>query len=140
MAATTSTQQATAALGSTVRRLSRRGRRTPSSLGSHIHLARGKRLADTAKGSLCRAKGCVVTRAAAGSDGGGGGGGGELNTNILYERMKALQAKEAAVNSAVEEAAIEQDQAIVAGIRGDAAERPAPSGEGEEGEREDPIQ
>lgn len=140
MAATTSTQQATAALGSTVRRLSRRGRRTPSSLGSDIHLARGKRLADTAKGSLCRAKGCVVTRAAAGSDGGGGGGGGELNTNILYERMKALQAKEAAVNSAVEEAAIEQDQAIVAGIRGDAAERPAPSGEGEEGEREDPIQ
>ena len=34
-----------------------------------------------------------------------------MNTNILYERMKALQAKEAAENSAVVDAAIEQDQA-----------------------------
>ena len=49
-----------------------------------------------------------------------------MDTNVLYERMKALQAKEAGENNAIVEAAIEKDQAIVAGIRGDAAERPTP--------------
>lgn len=49
-----------------------------------------------------------------------------MDTNVLYERMKALQAKEAGENTAIVEAAIEKDQAIVAGIRGDAAERPTP--------------
>lgn len=59
-------------------------------------------------------------------DGGIGGDGGELNMNVLAERMKALKAKEASENAAVVDAAIERDQAIVAGIRGDAAERPTP--------------
>jgi hypothetical protein len=59
-------------------------------------------------------------------DGGVGGDDGELNTNVLYERMKALRAKESGENTAVVEAEIEKDQAIVAGIRGDAAERPTP--------------
>ena len=73
----------------------------------------------------------LVPRAAGGGgDGANGGGydGGEMDTGILYERMKKLQAKEAAENSAVVEAAIEKEQATVAGIRGDAAERPVPSG------------
>jgi len=58
-----------------------------------------------------------------------------LNTGILYERMKAMRAQEAATAAAAEvedeadTAAIERDQAIVAGIRGDAAERAPPSGE-----------
>lgn len=60
---------------------------------------------------------------------GSGGEGDGLDTNILYERMKALRAKEDEENTAVVDAAIERDQAIVAGIRGDAAERPMPSGE-----------
>ena len=55
-----------------------------------------------------------------------GGDDGAMDTNVLYERMRALQAKEASENSAIVEAAIEKDQAIVAGIRGDAAERPTP--------------
>ena len=59
-------------------------------------------------------------------DGGIGGDGGELNMNVLAERMKALKAKEASENAAVVDAAIERDQAIVAGIRGDAAERRTP--------------
>ena len=42
--------------------------------------------------------------------------------NVLAERMKALKAKEASENAAVVDAAIERDQAIVAGIRGDAAD------------------
>ena len=46
--------------------------------------------------------------------------------NVLAERMKALKAKEASENAAVVDAAIERDQAIVAGIRGDAAERRTP--------------
>ena len=59
-------------------------------------------------------------------EGGLGGDDGAMDTNVLYERMRALQAKEASENSAIVEAAIEKDQAIVAGIRGDAAERPTP--------------
>lgn len=59
-------------------------------------------------------------------EGGVGGDDGAMDTNVLYERMKALQAKEAGENNAIVEAAIEKDQAIVAGIRGDAAERPTP--------------
>ncbi|MDA9099237.1 hypothetical protein N9L76_09930 [bacterium] len=59
-------------------------------------------------------------------DGGIGGDDGELNTNVLYERMKALQEKESGENTQIVEAAIEKDQAIVAGIRGDAAERRVP--------------
>jgi hypothetical protein len=59
-------------------------------------------------------------------EGGVGGDDGAMDTNVLYERMKALQAKEAGENTAIVEAAIEKDQAIVAGIRGDAAERPTP--------------
>ena len=59
-------------------------------------------------------------------EGGMGGDDGAMDTNVLYERMRALQAKEASENSAIVEAAIEKDQAIVAGIRGDAAERPTP--------------
>ena len=57
-----------------------------------------------------------------------------MNTGILYERMKAMRAQEAATAAAAEvedeadTAAIERDQAIVAGIRGDAAERAPPSG------------
>ena len=38
--------------------------------------------------------------------------------------MKALQAKESTDTDEVVDAAIEREQAIVAGIRGDAAERP----------------
>ena len=59
-------------------------------------------------------------------EGGMGGDDGAMDTNVLYERMRALQAKEAGENTAIVEAAIEKDQAIVAGIRGDAAERPTP--------------
>ena len=59
-------------------------------------------------------------------EGGLGGDDGAMDTNVLYERMRALQAKEASENTAIVEAAIEKDQAIVAGIRGDAAERPTP--------------
>ena len=59
-------------------------------------------------------------------EGGVGGDDGAMDTNVLYERIKALQAKEAGENTAIVEAAIEKDQAIVAGIRGDAAERPTP--------------
>jgi hypothetical protein len=59
-------------------------------------------------------------------EGGLGGDDGAMDTNVLYERMRALQAKEASENSAIVEAAIEKDQAIVAGIKGDAAERPTP--------------
>ena len=59
-------------------------------------------------------------------EGGMGGDDGAMDTNVLYERMRALRAKEASENSAIVEAAIEKDQAIVAGIRGDAAERPTP--------------
>lgn len=59
-------------------------------------------------------------------EGGLGGDDGAMDTNVLYERMRALQAKEASENGAIVEAAIEKDQAIVAGIRGDAAERPTP--------------
>ena len=53
-----------------------------------------------------------------------GGDDGALDTNVLYERMKALQAKESTDTDEVVDAAIEREQAIVAGIRGDAAERP----------------
>eukprot|EP00740_Mantoniella_antarctica_P008326 CAMPEP_0181381040 /NCGR_PEP_ID=MMETSP1106-20121128/19897_1 /TAXON_ID=81844 /ORGANISM="Mantoniella antarctica, Strain SL-175" /LENGTH=282 /DNA_ID=CAMNT_0023500173 /DNA_START=148 /DNA_END=992 /DNA_ORIENTATION=+ len=79
-------------------------------------------------------------RAGPPSDGNGGGGGGDggaegmggeggemKDTNVLYERMKALQEKEAAETSALVDAAVEQDQAVVAGIRGDAAERQTPA-------------
>ena len=77
------------------------------------HLRRGGGLPTThvnvhTKGKT-KKRGVLVPRAAA--DDAPGGGGGEMNTNILYERMKALQAKEAAENSAVVDAAIEQDQA-----------------------------
>jgi len=49
-----------------------------------------------------------------------------LNMNILAERMKALQAKEAGEAAATNDAEDEREQAIVAGIRGDAADRPVP--------------
>lgn len=54
----------------------------------------------------------------------GTGNGDDLNYNVLAERMKALQAKESADTNEAVDAAIEREQAIVAGIRGDAADRP----------------
>lgn len=56
----------------------------------------------------------------------GTGNGDDLNYNVLAERMKALQAKESADTNEAVDAAIEREQAIVAGIRGDAADRPMP--------------
>lgn len=62
-----------------------------------------------------------------GRSGGVGGDDGELNTNVLYERMKALREQELeAENDPVVDALEEKDQAIVAEIRGDAAERVMP--------------
>ena len=66
---------------------------------------------------------CVKTRAGP-EDQLGTGMGDDLNYNVLAERMKALQAKESTDTDEVVDAAIEREQAIVAGIRGDAAERP----------------
>jgi hypothetical protein len=54
----------------------------------------------------------------------GTGNGDDLNYNVLAERMKALQAKESSDTNEAVDAAIEREQAIVAGIRGDAADRP----------------
>mmetsp|Transcript_11660 Transcript_11660/g.46941 ORF Transcript_11660/g.46941 Transcript_11660/m.46941 type:complete len:303 (+) Transcript_11660:2-910(+) len=56
----------------------------------------------------------------------GTGNGDDLNYNVLAERMKALQAKESSDTNEAVDAAIEREQAIVAGIRGDAADRPMP--------------
>jgi hypothetical protein len=66
---------------------------------------------------------CLKTRAGP-EDQLGTGMGDDLNYNVLAERMKALQAKESTDTDEVVDAAIEREQAIVAGIRGDAAERP----------------
>ena len=66
---------------------------------------------------------CLKTRAGP-EDQLGTGMGDDLNYNVLAERMKALQAKESTDTDEVVDAAIEREQAIVAGIRGDAPERP----------------
>ena len=102
--------------------------RGPSPRGRVIHPGTTRRLPH------CRGGHRVCTCTCGPVDDGGeqrgsGGEGDGLDTNILYECMKALRAKEDEENTAVVDAAIERDQAIVAGIRGDAAERPLPSGE-----------
>ena len=70
---------------------------------------------------------CLKTRAGP-EDQLGTGMGDDLNYNVLAERMKALQAKESTDTDEVVDAAIEREQAIVAGIRGDAADRRAACG------------
>ena len=106
---------------------SHRGASSPRAtyFGAQSHPSSGVRLIRRRKKS---GKKSSFAPRAAGSDGANGGSDGEMDTGILYERMKKIQEKEAAENSAMVDAAIEKEQAIVAGIRGDAAERPVPSG------------
>ena len=91
-------------------------------LASRKHTSRRIALARSTR-SPARARARVETRAGP-EDQLGTGMGDDLNYNVLAERMKALQAKESTDTDEVVDAAIEREQAIVAGIRGDAAERP----------------
>ena len=96
-------------------------------LGAHAALAsravsRRARLAPS-RVPARQTRGRAATRAGP-EDQLGTGNGDDLNYNVLAERMKALQAKESADTNEAVDAAIEREQAIVAGIRGDAADRP----------------
>lgn len=91
-------------------------------LASRKHTSRRIALARSTRAPAYK-RTCVKTRAGP-EDQLGTGMGDDLNYNVLAERMKALQAKESTDTDEVVDAAIEREQAIVAGIRGDAAERP----------------
>lgn len=105
----TALTQTTALLRAPPRQLATR-RASPFTPTSSCHLARRGRVGGNSgvgngsnggagKGNNVFGKrGCFVPRAGP-SDNGGEKEGTPMNTNILYERMKALQAKETAENS-----------------------------------------
>ena len=93
-----------------------------AALASRASISRRARLAPS-RVPARQTRGRAATRAGP-EDQLGTGNGDDLNYNVLAERMKALQAKESADTNEAVDAAIEREQAIVAGIRGDAADRP----------------
>jgi len=97
-------------------------------LGAHAALASGASISRRARLAPSRVPARQTRKRAATRAGPedqlGTGNGDDLNYNVLAERMKALQAKESSDTNEAVDAAIEREQAIVAGIRGDAADRP----------------
>ena len=93
-----------------------------AALASRASISRRARLAPS-RVPARQTRGRAATRAGP-EDQLGTGNGDDLNYNVLAERMKALQAKESADTNEAVDAAIEREQAIIAGIRGDAADRP----------------
>ena len=92
-----------------------------AALASRASISRRARLAPS-RVPARQTRGRAATRAGP-EDQLGTGNGDDLNYNVLAERMKALQAKESADTNEAVDAAIEREQAIIAGIRGDAADR-----------------